>query len=85
MTKRRYSDFRQWLLFRVEDGWCDLCEKHNWPDWAWELSDYVVQPLIKITCKIKGHEPVQDHCGIPAHDHCLWCGKSMPGQAARKA
>jgi hypothetical protein len=27
---------------------------------------------------VGAHQPERDQCGIPAHDFCLWCGKSMP-------
>lgn len=27
---------------------------------------------------VGAHQPERDQCGIPAHDRCFWCGKSMP-------
>lgn len=45
---------------------------------------YVVEkPMTALFCKVAGHFPTVDHCGMAAHDLCLWCGKSMPGQAER--
>lgn len=81
MRKRRYSDFRQRLRFQVQENWFDLCEKRGWPDWVWDITDGPVDFIIRIVCKIKGHEPIPDNCGIPAHDYCAWCMKSTPGQA----
>lgn len=36
-----------------------------------------------ILCQVFGHGPSPDHCGIPAHDYCVWCQKSMPNQYVR--
>lgn len=36
------------------------------------------------TCKILGHVPIADQCGIPNHDFCAYCMKSMPGKAETK-
>lgn len=37
----------------------------------------------RAVCAVVGHQPTQDHCGIPDHDHCLWCQARTPGQAER--
>lgn len=57
-----------------------------------KLSDalYAVQywvierPAKWVLCVHLGHEPIQDQCGRPEHDHCVWCRRPMPGQASRQ-
>lgn len=45
----------------------------------------VEQPGRWLLCKLFGHEPVADQCNRPEHDLCLWCQRSMPDQAQRRA
>lgn len=37
----------------------------------------------RVVCRLLGHAPAADHCGIPDHDCCAFCGVSTPGQARR--
>jgi hypothetical protein len=56
----------------------------KWEDrmYRWQ-EEYIQYGLSKMICKIWGHQPVPDHCGMPKHDHCMGCGIRMPGQAPR--
>lgn len=51
--------------------------------WSWDFPDWVYRPVVRACCAIWGHEAYQDHCGLPEHDSCTWCLKSMPGMAKR--
>lgn len=66
--KIRYSYVR--MVHRVEE-WIDT--KFDYPEW-----NNNTEKLRKLICVFLGHEPIPDHCGIPAHDLCENCGKSMP-------
>ncbi len=44
-----------------------------------DLADKFAQDV----CAVVGHEPIQDHCGMPEHDLCAWCRAGTPGQAPR--
>lgn len=53
------------------------------PEWVpanwWDMVETVVEDPAKwILCKIYGHSPEGDQCGIPAHDFCIWCNRSIP-------
>ena len=61
--------WRTWLAWVPERKW--------WPIW---IDD---QWWHKLWCWAIDHDPIQDHCGMPDHDLCAWCGKSMPSQAKR--
>lgn len=58
-------------------------------DWIWDgkprwLTEFIydnMEFVPKILCFFAGHVAVRDHCMIPEHDYCMWCHKSMPGQA----
>lgn len=41
--------------------------------------------IARFICKIYGHEPTQDQCGMPEHDYCTICEELTPGQAPRRA
>ncbi|HEY6018638.1 MAG TPA: hypothetical protein VIY48_01745 [Candidatus Paceibacterota bacterium] len=61
----RKTRAHRWLMFKFEDN--------KW--WApWWLEGL----LQKTLCFLTGHTPERDQCGIPDHDYCLWCQKSMP-------
>lgn len=53
------------------------------PEWANHLVDPLIDPASRLLCLVCGHQPVNDQCGCLEHDFCVWCRKSMPGQAAR--
>lgn len=58
--------FEDWLSGK--DGW--LTEQ----DWMYQQDGWLGRRL----CDVLGHKAVPDQCNIPAHDYCVWCGKSMP-------
>jgi hypothetical protein len=69
---------RVWLFWRV-NNYDDWVYKTDKPDWM-----YVPHWPETFFCTILfAHQPEGDQCGMPAHDFCLWCGKSMPNQAKR--
>lgn len=77
---------RKALMHALWDGIADRFD----PDmesadehWDW-YHDSVEKPVAALLCHVYGHEPVQDHCGKPEHDHCVWCRTLMPGDASRK-
>ena len=49
------------------------------------LAKYFTEPAAKLICRIWGHVPTRDHCGLPAHDYCLGCNEPTPGQAQHRA
>lgn len=32
-------------------------------------------PIMEKLCELLGHQIEDDHCGIPSHRYCTWCGK----------
>jgi hypothetical protein len=48
------------------------------------IERWVEKPLVRLLCKLFEHKPGSD-CSIPEHDFCIYCGRSMPGQAARQS
>ena len=52
------------------------------PDWVLDsrLFDISEPVLVRAGCRIAGHEPTRDQCGLPEHDFCLWCDTRMPGE-----
>lgn len=55
----------------------DLSERLH-ADWLWDW--WPLQPMHAAVCRVYGHRPERDQCGIPAHDYCGWCRASTPGQ-----
>jgi len=62
-------------------------------NWLWDdsksiwLTDFIsdhIKFILKFLCFLAGHEPVEDNCGIPEHDYCVFCNNVMPGQAHKK-
>lgn len=53
----------------------------------WKTEDidtwWIAEAINWTACKLLGHNAVPDHCGMPKHDFCAWCMKSMPFQAKR--
>lgn len=69
---------RRWLFWKTE-AWDDLVCDRDWPLWAF-MPDWVG----RLACAVLfSHEAIQDNCGKPDHDFCVWCRKSMPNQAPR--
>lgn len=51
---------------------------------SWRARFAVEKSGLWILCKIYGHEPERDQCGIPEHDFCGWCNRSMPNMYVPK-
>lgn len=70
--KRRVT---QWIWF-TEDRFPDWLLGSRAYDWArgW---------IARVECALNGHKPVRDQCGMPDHDFCVFCLKSMPGAAEK--
>lgn len=47
------------------------------------LDEHVVDHVARVLCRLTGHIPTVDHCGMPEHDYCEGCQKLMPGMADR--
>lgn len=70
------------VYFFLWDGIYDPFFEHDAPDWVSDaLDSVVVRPSKWVLCQIYGHEPERDQCGMPEHDFCLWCNRSMPYMA----
>lgn len=67
------------LTRKIHDIEERIDKRFDYPRWNNRTGD-----LTKMTCWLLGHDATMDHCGIPAHDLCAFCGKSMPNQAKRK-
>jgi hypothetical protein len=84
---RRWDRARPRLRVKVYwwltgDWWWDRLER--WVSVSTlERIDMVVQALQRPLCWLLGHQPERDQCNLPEHDYCLFCQKSMPGQAHR--
>lgn len=48
------------------------------PEWVWSVQDRTEEAVKTVLCLVFGHRPTRDVCGMPAHDHCVSCGKPMP-------
>jgi hypothetical protein len=44
----------------------------------------IEKPAKWLLCRLFGHKAIGDQCGIPEHDFCVWCDRSLPGQAPRR-
>lgn len=64
-------DVAVWLQERRRTRW--LGER---VEWAQER--LVERPIKWLLCARLGHLPERDMCNLPQHDHCTWCGRSMP-------
>lgn len=51
----------------------------RWPETPW----WILNLWQWLGCKLLGHVPIPDQCGIPDHDFCAWCQKSMPGMGQK--
>ena len=51
--------------------------------WFKDVDSEIVTYLMKAFCDLIEHEPERDQCGIPEHDYCYWCRKSMPNSWKR--
>jgi hypothetical protein len=75
------------VQFWLADGQYDRLIIGNALDthWGWAMRGQVEKVGLRALCLLFGHDPVADQCGRPEHDHCLYCGKPMPGRARRGA
>lgn len=79
-------------------AWWLTEDQYDWVDsrWAARFSSrqidlvtekiqrrFIEQPALWVLCKLFGHAPIMDHCGMPKHDHCAYCWKQLPNQAPR--
>lgn len=63
-----------WLCEKPETGfWVWLSNK----DWAYSDAGFL-QQFREDVCKLFGHTPTVDHCGLPEHDYCSGCNKLTP-------
>lgn len=69
-----------WRLWHLDENY--LCEIKN--DRIADALLGVTEFAQKVLCRVLGHMPIADQCGIPAHDYCAWCNKSMPDQARER-
>lgn len=69
--------------YAIDETWDEIAYKKHWPDWAWCPEWGVLDQIGKVTCKVWGHDPTMDHCGMPAHDYCQVCMQRTPGAVAR--
>lgn len=85
------SAIRSWIRrkhYKLEDIVLDYGETHKWVDRLtdhelfWKVFEVVPK---KILCKLFGHYPTMDHCGMPDHDYCSDCEILMPGKAKQRA
>jgi hypothetical protein len=61
----------------ISDTVIDEDEGFDYPqdgsdDW---LLGLVEEAVNSIFCNAYGHDIVDDHCGIPAHRYCIYCGR----------
>lgn len=47
-------------------------------DKLWEAFSFVEDQVAALLCRVYGHKPERDQCGIPEHDFCFYCKKRMP-------
>lgn len=87
MLQRLRLKTMQWFWFTPDR----LCDRFGLDrvfatryDRVWEAFDKVKGVVATVTCGIVGHDPVQDQCGDPEHDFCIFCGKRLPDQAPRR-
>jgi hypothetical protein len=66
---------REAVRIRGRFSWW-LSETERVPDEVTEWAQWAL-------CGVAGHYPVSDHCGLPDHDYCLWCGRATPGRSPR--
>jgi len=52
----------------------------GWPEFLWGVEPW----WQRLGCLLFGHVPIPDQCGIPDHDYCAYCQKSMPGQGKER-
>jgi len=80
--------FRWWLyniVARLGDWLTD--DGGDIPKWKWDLWDSAtdfVEKLNGILCKLFGHHPTHDHCGMPEHMYCRWCRVGTPDLSTEK-
>ena len=54
-------------------------DKYEWPPngEADELVEEMLTAVRNILCREYGHDIEHDHCGIPSHQHCIWCHRGI--------
>jgi hypothetical protein len=77
MTRRDLRWRIQRLTNRYEE-W--LCDRRWSPNWLF-VPDQVNHALCVV---FGGHEPIEDHCGMPEHDYCAICQARTPNGAAEE-
>lgn len=80
MTEKR--DPRQ-TLSRVSDDLWDYLGEDQCDLETFSRIDGTLDGAMLVMCEQLGHVPTVDHCGLPEHDHCLWCQYPMPNRAER--
>ncbi len=70
-------------FLKADDWWCVMnddetqFEVKRFPDEEWEdiATKEVVNPVLAIICKHRGHDMESDQCGRVEHDYCIVCGQ----------
>lgn len=73
--------------------WCDkVLDWQERQPRGWRTSNRLLEMLTphdnegwaaRLLCRLMvAHYAIEDHCGKPEHDFCLFCGKSMPDGAS---
>lgn len=44
----------------------------------WIFEKVIERFFCWLACAVSGHQPINDHCGNPAHRYCNVCGKRTP-------
>lgn len=79
-TRQTSPRMKKFYWFITDDMY-DYLPKRT-PEWVSSvLGTLIEEPSKKALCFLYGHKPVRDQCGMPEHDHCLWCRKSLPFMA----
>lgn len=77
----RRTRLRNIADYLISETWDDLADRHPWwpdaPEWG------VLRRIFGLACRVWGHDPTIDHCGMPAHDYCQACGVLTPGAVPR--
>lgn len=70
-----------WIYERITKDLPDT----DWRSRVWERLPESAKGVHRLVCRVVGHSPTPDHCGMPAHDYCEWCEVRTPHQAPRRA
>lgn len=76
---RRRQNARFWIERQI-DRWDELAFQRDWHERWWIPETGFLSAVFRRTCRVFGHDVIDDHCGRPEHRYCQICYALTPAE-----